>query len=400
MEVQASQIRPSARSRGWSLLLLVTLLGVPAGWAKQKKAPPGKPVQLVWPLPPEKPRIRFVTAIYGASDIEPTKKANFLDHIAGIQKKDFKPSFVKPYGIATDSHNRIFVTDSGQGLVFVLDPDNKKVTYIGVESQVSLRVPLGITVDAQDRVWVADGFGQHVYAFDAEGNVLMGLGGPNEMVNPTGVAIDGDRHRLYVVDSKQQCVLVYDSESGHFLSKFGKRGDGRGEFNFPTNLALDKQGRIYVVDTLNFRVQVFDPDYKFVDTIGQQGNRFGQFIKPKGIALDSFQNIYVVDSDFDNFQIFSRQKELLLFVGAVGQTPGKFWLPAGICIDRQNRIYVADQINRRIQIFKLLDGEPEAPPQESIAKAPAPPSTPKGGGAGVAAESKFLKSFNENQKEK
>ena len=58
---------------------------------------------LVWPLPPEQPRIKFLRAIYGAQDVEPAKKVGFLNRLAGIERKDFKATFIKPYGIATDS---------------------------------------------------------------------------------------------------------------------------------------------------------------------------------------------------------------------------------------------------------------------------------------------------------
>ena len=93
----------------------------------------------------------------------------------GTQIKGFKPGFVKPFGIAVDSHNRIYVTDTGPRIVFVLDRENEKVTLIGSGPQVRVRVPLGITVDGKDRLWVADGAGRHVYAFDDDGNALTGI---------------------------------------------------------------------------------------------------------------------------------------------------------------------------------------------------------------------------------
>jgi DNA-binding beta-propeller fold protein YncE len=393
--MKTSQTRTLLVAAGWSLAFLCVFFAPPA--AAKKKVAPAKDINLVWPLPPEKPRIKFITSIYGATDIEPSKKPNFFDRVAGISRKDFKPTFEKPYGIATDSHHRIYVTDSGQGLVFVLDRANKHVTFLGDGAQVRLRVPIGITVDGKDRVWVADAVGQHVYAFDGEGAALMALGQQNEMQNPTGVAVDDARHRLYVVDSRQHTVLVYDSESGKFLAKFGQRGTDKGYFNFPTNVAVDRQGRIFVTDTLNYRVQIFDPDYKFVDAFGEQGNHFGQFLKPKGLAFDTYQNLYVVDSDFDNFQIFDPQKHLLMFLGTLGQVPGAFWLPAGIHVDRDNYIYVADQNNRRIQIFQLLNGEaaPTSAPQAAV-----PQPETKGGGAGVAPGSEPHNFFNETKKEK
>lgn len=392
------------RRREFGAALVLFLLMSPAlpelAWAK-KKVGPQKPLTLVWPLPPDKPRIKYVTSIYGAADVEPARRANFLDRVAGIERRNFKPAFVKPYGIATDSHDRVYVTDSGQGMVFVLDLDQKRVGFIGRGLQVRLRVPIGITVDGKDRVWVADAVGQHVYGFDTEGNVLMVLGKTDVMVNPTAVAVDDARNRLYVVDSKQHTVLVYDPESGQFLTKFGDRGVENGQFNYPTNVAVDRQGRIYVTDTMNFRIQIFDPDYKFVEAFGKQGSRFGQFLKPKGLALDSFQNIYVVDSDFDNFQIFDQEKRLLMFLGGAGQVPGTFWLPAGIHVDRNNKVYVADQNNRRIQIFQLLSGETEEPSGSPKEAPTAAQQKTEGGETGVIKEAEIRKTVHEiSRKEK
>ena len=274
--------------------------------------------------------------------------------------------------------------------MFVLDPDNEQVGYLGRAAQARLRMPLGITVDGKDRVWVADSVGQHVYAFDAEGNVLMGLGKQDEMLNPTSVAVDDARHRVYVVDSKQHLVLVYNTETGQFLSKFGERGTEKGQFNFPTNSAVNREGRIYVTDTMNCRVQVFDADYKFIDTFGRQGNKLGQFMKPKGLAFDAHQNLYVVDADFDNFQVFDTQHRLLMFLGGGGQAPGRFWLPAGIYVDQNNRIYVTDQNNRRVQVFQLLDGTTQEPGLQQPEIASASPTTNKGG------ETSVTKSSNSN----
>jgi DNA-binding beta-propeller fold protein YncE len=379
---------------------VVLLFAAAAVQAKTKKPAAPANLNLVWPLPPEKPRITYIASIYGAEDIEPSKKSNFLDHLAGIQKSDFKPFFLKPFGIATDSKGRIYVSDSQQGLIFVLDRENRKVAYIGKGGQVSLSVPLGIAVDSKDRLWVADATGQHVYAFDAQGNAVMSLGGASEMTNPTDVALDEARHRVYVSDSVGQRILVYDSESGQPIAKFGTRGTGDGQFNFPSFVAVGGQGNIYVSDTLNFRIQVFDPQYRFVQRFGKQGNSFGQFSRPKGIALDSYQNLYVVDSDFCNFQVFDPKNQLLMFLGGWGPTPGQFALPAGIAIDKQNFIYVTDQNNRRIQIFKLLNGATDAPAPGATSKTMTTQIETKGGDAGVSVGSVSQKSFNQTPKEK
>jgi sugar lactone lactonase YvrE len=197
-----------------------------------------------------------------------------------------------------------------------------------------------------------------------------------------------------------QQVLVYDSESGQPIAKFGKRGPGDGQFNFPSFVAVGAQGDIYISDTLNFRIQIFDPQYKFVQRFGRQGNKFGQFNRPKGIALDSYQNLYVVDSDFCNFQIFDPKERLLMFLGGWGPAPGRFALPAGIAIDKQNYIYVTDQNNRRIQIFQLLNGATDAPAPGATSKTVTSQIGPKGGDAGITVGSVPQKSFNQIQKEK
>lgn len=201
----------------------------------------------------------------------------------------------------------------------------------------------------------------------------LALGQRDELSNPVAVAVDDARQRLYTVDSKAHKVKICSPESGQPLDEFGERGTGPGQFDFPANIALDREGRVYVTDAMNFCVQVFATEGCFLEEFGRQGTRFGQFLKPKGIALDAFQNIYVVDSDFDNFQIFDQQRRLLMFVGDGGQIPGRFWLPAGIHVDRHNRIYAADQNKRRIQIFQLLDATTEEPgPRPRLADASNP----------------------------
>lgn len=352
-----------------ALALATALAGVvlPAS-AGKKSAKKTFNVQGVWPLPPEKARFRFQTFIYGTSDIA-GKKGGFLDNLAGIKRDDFSPPFMKPYGLASDSKHRLYVADTAIGVVFVMDREHKKVTYIGRGESGRLIQPIGITVDKQDRLWVADVVQKQVFVYDGEGTLLLDFGQNGEFESPTGVAVDDARHRVYVADSKKHCVLVLDDQSGKVIHQIGERGTEHGNFNFPTNLALDKQGQLYVVDTGNWRVQIFSPDFKFVDTFGRQGVQFGDFLRPKGIAIDSYGNVYVVDSDFNNFQVFDSKRRLLMFIGSQGVFPGQFRVPAGIFVDADNNVYVTDQDNKRVVVFKLLDGAVQEPdPGTAVAR--------------------------------
>lgn len=331
------------------LLLLPATAHVQARAAKENK--PVASADLVWPLPPDPPKIRYVDALHGTADY--AKKHGSWRRILLGEEPDPGISLVKPYGAATDALGRVYVSDTGAGAVLVFDPRTREVGTLGTKGRVHLVTPIGIALDELGRVFVADAGLNQVFCFDSSDDVLLALGRDEGMKNPTGLAVDKKRHRLYVADSHLHEILSY-STSGQFLARWGSRGSGNGEFNFPTNLALDAAGNLYVVDTGNFRVQILDPDGKFVSSFGRAGDGFGSFHRPKGIAVDSKGHVYVADAAFNNFQIFDREGNLLLFVGSVGREVGSFWLPAGLHIDDKDRIFAVDQLNRRVQVFQYV----------------------------------------------
>ncbi len=136
-------------------------------------------------------------------------------------------------------------------------------------------------------------------------------------------------------------------------------GSGRGSCDgcllFPTFVAVDSKGQVYVSNTLNARIDVFDAEGRFVKRVGERGNSYGMFDKPKGVALDSFDNIYVVDSGWSNVQIFDQSGQVLLFFGGRGENPGLLMNPTGIAIDKKDRIYVADFLNYRVSVYQLRE---------------------------------------------
>ncbi|MFQ5897605.1 MAG: 6-bladed beta-propeller [Candidatus Methylomirabilia bacterium] len=259
----------------------------------------------------------------------------------------------KPYAVTTDAKGRVYVTDTGGGLVWVFDREKKEVRFLGDGGQLRLATPSGVAVDSRGVVFVADAKLDRVFGFDESGKVVLAIGKKDEFYSPSGLAVDRKSGRLYVTDTGRHKIRVYDSVSGKFLFEFGGRGTKPGKFNFPTHLFL-RAGRLYVSDTMNFRVQVFDLDGKPVLSFGEIGANLGQLARPKGVAVDSEGHIYVVDAAFNNFQVFNQEKELLLFVGQMGTGAGEFWLPAGMHIDEEDRIYIVDQYNRRVQVFQYM----------------------------------------------
>jgi DNA-binding beta-propeller fold protein YncE len=295
--------------------------------------------ELYWPLPPEKPRIKFVDLIIGSIDVTGVRSGKFKQLLFGEEPE---VGFLKPSFVA--ARDRVlYITDIGR--VHVYDFKRKEYRAIGGR----LLTPTGIAVGPNSVLYVADSSRRALYIISPEGKFTEIKG----FATPGGVALDEKRGRVLVCDTKKHQVVVLDTR-GRRLFSIGRRGRGPGQFNFPYDVAVDKEGRIYVVDSGNFRVQILAPNGQPIRAFGTVGMVPGTFARPKGIALDSQGHIYVVDAAFGNFQIFDRLGRVYLAVGTNGLAPGQFQLPAGIAIDERDRIYVVDQMNRRIQVFQYL----------------------------------------------
>lgn len=306
---------------------------------------------LVWPPAPEPPRIQFLKTISSSDDVE---EKGWFDHFKSFLFGGASSAqLVKPYAVFAAPSGQIYVADSGWRKILVFDENKKRFSMIGVDGPGALSGPLGVTADKDGRVYVTDTVHRKAFVYDSEGKFLFSFGDPNQMERPVGIAVNNTLKRVYVVDARKHQVFVYDL-AGAFLFEFGGRGTEDAKFNYPANLFIDSEGKIYVTD-MNFRVQIFDPEGKFLSKFGGVGTGFGQFSLPKGIGVDLKGHIYVVDSRFNNVQIFDQNGRLLLFFGEFGGKEGQFWLPAGLTVDNKNRIYVADQYNHRINVFQYLD---------------------------------------------
>lgn len=355
-------------------------------------ATPTKPEEIkpVWPGPPLTARVQFVRSIASDEDLDrdTTFSDSLMEFLSG--KKPLANRLGQPTGIAiSDDGNRVYVADSLQNAVFVFDFQNKAFTKIdGVPE------PVGLALDAEENVYVVTPPFKKVLKFDRTGKHLADFTDPS-FERPTGLALDKERKRLYVVDtgtgkSTMNSVKIFDLE-GKRIGQIDKDTDGNGAaFVFPTYAAVDAKGNLYVTDTFNGRIQQFDVNGKFVRTFGALGDAWGNFDKPKGVAVDTFGNVYVVDSGWSNVQIFNQSGQVLLFFGGRGGTPGFMGNPTSIAIDKRNRIYVGDYFNHRLEVYDLVNTRADDsflkppsnnPPSKALA---GKPSSPSGGGAATA----------------
>ena len=306
----------------------------------------------VWPAPPAKPRIRYLGSLRSSDSVSGEPKQSLKDWFLGTKEKE-KLALIKPYGVHSDSNGRVFVADTGIAGLVVFDLNEEKMVFWGTSGPGALKKPTGVTTDEEGNVYVSDVLDSRVVKFDASGKFVTAFGGSEILTSPVGLEFNDESKKLYVVDSKKHQIIVF-TPNGEVDSTIGQRGSGNGEFNFPTNIALDRNGRLYVADTMNFRIQIFDKDTKHLKSFGKIGDGRGQFSRVKGIGVDREGHIYAVDAAFNNVQIFNDSGQLLMSLGSSGTGPGGFYLPAGAHVDRNNRLFIADQMNLRIQMFEYI----------------------------------------------
>ncbi len=209
-----------------------------------------------WYFRPEIPRIKWITQWSNEYDFG--KPNQLLSFLIGQQSIEW---LLRPNGVVADSNGNIYVADTMRRAVFVFDLEKNTLRLIG---RGTLLVPVGVAIDNKKGIlYVSDSKVDKVFAFDKKsGKFIRTLGITEGYKNPSGMVFDDERDRLYLSDTQNHIVRVYGS-NWKPLFTIGMKGINDGEFHFPTYLALDRNGRLFVVDSFNFRVQIFDHDGKF-----------------------------------------------------------------------------------------------------------------------------------------
>lgn len=324
--------------------------------------------KIVFPYEPAVPRVRymdyFATSLpdFGQNKQE-QKKQRWMDRLAGVDpsagsKKQPKVRYAlyAPYGVSVDSKGLLYVADTKVGAVFVFNTENDDVQLIRNGTEGHFKSILGLAIDDADHLFVSDNGLHTVQEFDAN-HKFVGSFGSEVLRGPCGVAVDPENRLLYVVDTDLDQVIAFDADSREVVRRIGVTGKNHtltdpGNFSKPTNAAVDQDGDVYVTDTLNDRVEVFDADGNFIRAWGKNGDGPGDFARPKGIAIDADGHVWVADAMLNRMQIFTAEGRLLLAFGNFGNMPGQFQALTGLTIDKNNRVFAAEQLLGRVQMFR------------------------------------------------
>ncbi|XP_030402640.1 tripartite motif-containing protein 3 isoform X1 [Gopherus evgoodei] len=254
--------------------------------------------------------VRRPSSMYGSGKKKENPIEDELIFRVGSRGRE-KGEFTNLQGISTSSSGRIVVADSNNQCVQVFSNEGQFRLRFGMRgrSPGQLQRPTGVTVDMNGDIIIADYDNRWVSIFSPEGKFKTKIGS-GRLMGPKGVAVDRNGH-IIVVDNKACCVFIFQS-NGKLVTKFGGRGTAERQFagtlDGPHFVAVNNKNEIVVTDFHNHSVKVYSADGEFLFKFGSHGEGNGQFNAPTGVAVDSNGNIIV--ADWGNSRIQDRSEPL------------------------------------------------------------------------------------------
>ena len=260
-------------------------------------------------------------------------------------------NFGETSGVDVDKNDNVWVFNRGSHPVIQFDKSGR---MLQAWPDVPVKSSHGIRVDADGNIWTIDVAGHRLMKFTPAGALLMFIGsvggaaGNNDSKDafgrPTDItfAPNGD---LFVSDGYDNSRVIKFNKDGDYLTHWGSKGTGDGQFNLVHDVALDKQGRLYVADRNNQRVQIFDGNGRFIGKWTDLGSPWGLYYVARENAL------YMCDGVNDRILKLNLDGQVLGVLGSHGKIAGKLDFPHNLAVDSTGAIYVAEIKNWRVQKF-------------------------------------------------
>jgi len=296
--------------------------------------------RLAWP--PEDPRVSLEAVI--APRLQAAAGGKWVRWLTGQPPS---PLFHRPYAAAWQDET-----------LLVADPGAGRVARIGARGRIHLspgdlfQDPIGVAA-CRAGVVVSDARAGKLALLDEDLKLVRWLA--VDLSRPTGVACSDDR--IFVAETAAHRIVILEADGSRRL--LGGRGTAPGEFNFPTAVSVAGDS-LWVGDVLNFRIQRLDlASGEFLASFGQLGDAAGEMPRIKGIAVDRAGHLWVSDAHLDQVSLYTPDGTFLMAFGRRGADAGEFSFPAGIAAHADGRVAVVDSLNRRVQVFRSIDREPE-----------------------------------------
>ncbi|MBI5509865.1 MAG: hypothetical protein HY903_14005 [Deltaproteobacteria bacterium] len=317
-------------------------------------APKSPPMEaLLWPPPPEPPRVLFERTLPAVETPAPGFWSRVGAFVIGVDPEAEAPQRLdRPFGL-TLRQDSLVVTDPDVGALWRIPLDTGALTAFECKGDLELVRPTGVAAAKDGTLYIADPGAGAVVMMTPQGRCDRRIG-DGTLTRPTGVALFDAPPTLAVSDTSLHQVVLFELD-GSVRRVLGRRGPADDAFNFPTHVAADVDGRLLVADALNFAIKTFSvSDGELVGHFGFAGDGPGAFNKVKGVAVDAQGHVLVADAMQDSVFIFDRQGVFLLAFGGSGTDGGRLSLPTGVVTGDDGVIYVADSLNRRVQVYRLL----------------------------------------------
>jgi len=265
--------------------------------------------------------------------------------------------FLEVVDVAVDSRDRVYVFSRGEHPLMIFDREGNFLTSWG---EGEFKRPHGITMGPNNTLFLADDGAHAIYLFTLDGKLLMTIGTPGKAAEfmggqpfnqPTKVARDTKTGELFISDGYGNARVHKYTADGKYLSSWGEPGMGPGEFNLPHSVALDRDGRLFVADRENLRIQVFDRQGKFLTMWNNIHRPCGLHIAEEGdqlVYVGELAPAYAFNQKYPNLgaciSIYDLKGNRLARLGDrhAGEAPHQFLAPHGMTVDSRGDIYLGE----------------------------------------------------------
>ena len=271
-------------------------------------------------------------------------------------------ALIAPQHLTSDSRGRIIVSDPGIGAVHILDGANSFRIAAGENRR--LRMPMGVAVDSDDNIYVTDPDLGAIVVFDRNGSFLRELGKiGNETLfhQPTGIAIDRQHGRLYLLDTAREVLFLLDLE-GNILKRVGRgRGVGIGRYagvsapvdlNHPTEIALSHD-KLSVLDASGSRIRILNLQCDVLAEFRIQTPAVRETESQIGLGMDSAGNVYVSSASLSAVRSYDPSGRPISSFAFWRNGVAELHKSSSLWVDSADRIYIADTNRQRIQVFQM-----------------------------------------------